>query len=149
MAGIAQQGGGEPEALSHPEREPAGPLGGHRGEADQVEDLLDAALVDPVGQRQAAQMVGGAAAGMERFGVEQGADLEERLAVVGERPPVDQRRTRRGIVEAEDHAQRGGLAGAVGAEEPGDPSGVDVEAEMVHGDGLAVALGQLPYLDAR
>ena len=149
MAGITQQGGGQPEALSHPQREPAGPLGRHRGEADQIQDRVDAALVDAVGQRQAAQMVLGAAAGVERFGVQQRADFEQRPAVVGERPPVDQRRTRRGIVEAEDHAQGGGLARPVGSEEPGDHARVHVEAEMVDGDGLAVALGQLPYLDAR
>jgi hypothetical protein len=116
---------------------------------DQVKDPVDAALVDPVGQGQAAQVVAGAAAGMEGLGIQEGADLEEGLAVVRERPPVDQRRSCGGIVQAENHAQGRGFAGPVRAEEPRDPSGMDVKAELVHGDGLAVGLGQLPYLDAR
>ena len=147
--GVAEQGGGDPEALSHPEGEPARPSGGDAGEADEIEDLLGATRVDPVGEGQAAEVVEGAAAGVEGLGVEERADLEERLVVAGEGPSVDERRTRRGIVEAEDHAQRGGLTGAVGAEEAGDPPGMDLEAEVVHGDGLAVPLRQAAHLDAR
>jgi len=86
---------------------------------------------------------------VEGFGVEEGADLEQWLVVVGEGPPVDERRTRRGIVEPQDQAQRGGLAGAVGAEEAGDPASVDLEAEMIHRNGFAVPLREVPHLDAR
>ena len=95
------------------------------------------------------QLARGSDGGDGAAGGQEGADLEEGLAVGRERPPVDQRRSCRGIVQAENHAQGRGFAGTVRAEEPGDPAGMDVKAEVVHGDGLAVSLRQLPYLDAR
>ena len=47
-----------------------------------------------------------------------------------------------GRVEAHDHAHGGRLAGAVGAEEAGDDTRGDREAEVVDRQGLAVALRQ-------
>ena len=104
---------------------------------------------DPIRQGQTAEVVDGAAPGVERLGVQQGPDLVEGLAVLRERSPVDQRAPGRGIVETEDHAQGCGLASAVRAEKPGDPAGMDIEAEVVHGNGVAIALGQTVYLDTR
>ena len=57
-------------------------------------------------------------------------------------------RRRRGV-ETEDHPHRGGLAGAVGAEEAGDHARPDVEGQVVDGQLLAVTLGQAPELDHR
>jgi hypothetical protein len=49
-----------------------------------------------------------------------------------------------------EHERRSarGFAGAIGAEEARDPSGEDIEAEVIHGHGLAVAFGQFSDLDA-
>ena len=49
--------------------------------------------------------------------------------------------------QAEQGPHRRRLAGPVGAEEAGDPAGLDREGEVVDGDGLAVALGQVADLE--
>lgn len=46
-------------------------------------------------------------------------------------------------VEAEDHAESGGLSGAVGAEEAGDGAGADGEAEVLDDGGVPVPLGEV------
>ena len=53
----------------------------------------------------------------------------------------------RPLHQAEDDPHRGGLAGAVGAQEAGDPARMHGEAEPVDGHGAAVALGELMNLD--
>ena len=60
---------------------------------------------------------------------------------------VDGDGARRRPVQSHDHAHGRGLADAVRAEEPGDGAGRDCEAEGVHSDGVAVALGELVRLD--
>ena len=54
---------------------------------------------------------------------------------------------RRGV-EPEDHAHRGGLAGAVGAEEAGDAARLDGEVDAVDRDLGAESLGESPGADA-
>ena len=49
--------------------------------------------------------------------------------------------------QAEQDPHRRRLAGAVGPEEAGHPPGLDREGEVVDGDGLAVALGQIADLE--
>src|ERR1035438_5138630 len=95
------------------------------------------------------EMVLRAATGMERLGIEKCTDLEERSTVLTEAAAVHQGRTRGRIVEAEDHAERRRLAGAVRSEEPGHHAGMNLEAQIVDSDGLAEALGQSSDLDAR
>ncbi len=46
----------------------------------------------------------------------------------------------RHLLEARDHAQHGGLAAARGAEHREELGGADLEARLVHGDEVAVAL---------
>ena len=74
-------------------------------------------------------------------------DLEERSTVLTEAPAVHQGRTRGRIVEAENHAGRRRLAGAVRSEELGYKAGMNLEAKIVDSDGLAEALGQSSDLD--
>src|SRR5688500_12994146 len=62
--------------------------------------------------------------------------LAVRLAADSHRPPG-------GGVKAEDHPHRGGLAGAVGAEEASDDAGLDGESEVVDGDLVAVPLREV------
>src|SRR4051794_31603768 len=49
--------------------------------------------------------------------------------------------------EAEQHAQRRGLAGAVGAQETGDGAGAGLEREVLDGGDWAVALGHAVEAD--
>jgi hypothetical protein len=51
-AGVAQQGGGDPQPLAHPQRVRSGPPSGDPVQADQAEDLLDPGPGDPVAARQ-------------------------------------------------------------------------------------------------
>ena len=79
-AGVAEQGAGDAEALAHAERELAGPLVGDRGQPDDVEHLVDARRGDVVRLGQPREVVAGGAAGVERLGVEERADLAQRPA---------------------------------------------------------------------
>ena len=95
------------------------------------------------------QVVAAAAAGVEVGGLEGRADGRLRGREVDVALAVDGRGAAGRVDETEQHPQRGGLAGAVGAEEAGDPAGLDVEAQVVDRDEGAEALGQPPDLDLR
>jgi len=114
-----------------------------------VEDFVDSAAVDAVGVGQPAQVAAGAAPGVDRTGFEQGTDVAQRDAQVPVAVSVDGDPPRRGGVEADHHAHRGGLAGAVRAEEAGDFPFADPEAEAVDSDGRSAALGEFVDLDHR
>jgi hypothetical protein len=144
---VTQQRRGDAEPLGHAEREAAGPVPGHALQADQLEDLRHPRRGDPVALRQPQQVVVGAAAAVHGLGLQQGADPPQ---WVGQPPvglAVDEGLARAGVVEAEDDPHGGGLAGAVGAQEPGDAARFDLERQPVHGQGRPVALGQLAHLD--
>ena len=147
--GVAEQRGCEAETLTHTHRVPAGPLAGRRRDADQLEHLVDPAIRDPRGGRHHSQVVAATAAGVEVRRLEGGPDLEQggRDVVVGH--AADRGGAGGRPDQAEQHPQRGGLAGPVGAEEAGDASGLDREVEVLDGGEVAEALGEAVYLDAR
>lgn len=94
-------------------------------------------------------MPAGAAARMQRVGFDERSDVMQRLA---ERPvaaTVGQGLPARRVVRFQDHPHRRGLPGPVGAQEPRDNSGPDLEREVVDRDQVAESLGQTPYLDHR
>ncbi len=97
---------------------------------------------DAVADGEPAQVVAGGAARVQRPRVQQRADLAQRGGGVGVAAPVDRHAAGAGPVEAEDHPHGRGLAGAVRAEEAGDPAGLDGEREAVDGGLLAVGLGE-------
>ena len=79
---VAEQRGGDAEPLAHAEREAAGPPAGHLAQPDRVDHLVHPGAADPAvcGERQ--QVVVGAAAGVDRAGVQQGAHLAQRRGVL-------------------------------------------------------------------
>ena len=89
VARVAEQGGGDAEALAHPEGEPTRAAVGDIGEANLVEHLVDTAAVDAVGVGQPAQVTAGAAPGVDGSGFEQGTDVAQREAQVSVGVPVD------------------------------------------------------------
>ena len=110
-----------PEPLAHAEREAAGPAPGHRGQPGLLEHL-----VDPAG-----------AAGPASGPATAGGCGRSGSAAARRRPAASRRGTAAGAgvrygrpptsavpasarVQAEDHPHRGGLAGAVRADEAGD-----------------------------
>ena len=144
---VAEQHAGQAEPLAHAERVALDLAPGDLGQADQVEALVDARRGDPVRRRQPAQVVATAAARVHVAGVEQRPDLEQRARGSTRSGAVERRRAALGPVEADHAAHRRALARPVGAEEPGDPAGVDVEAEVVDGHRPAEPLGQVADLD--
>ena len=133
--------------LTHSEREPAGGVVGHLGESDRVEDGVDAVLADADAGADGEEVVAGAAGLVDRLGIEQRTERGHRGDRVDVGATVDERPTRRGPVEAEDHPHGRRLAGTVGPEEPGDEPGAHVEADVVHGRLVAVDLGEVQDLD--
>ena len=77
--GVAEQGGGDAEALAHPEREGPHPLAGHVTEPDDVKHVADAVAGDAVAVGQPPEMVGGAAAADDGLGIEQCPDRADRV----------------------------------------------------------------------
>ena len=80
---------------------------------------------------QPEQVVASGAARLEGRGVEQRADVAERVPQRPVRLAADQRGALVGRVQAEDDAHRGGLAGAVRADEAGHLAGQDGERHPV------------------
>jgi hypothetical protein len=92
-------------------------------------------------------VVAGAAAWVDRPGVQQGPHDPQGRAQLLVAAAVDQGVAGGGPVKAEDHPHRGGLAGAVGTEEAGHLARLHLERQVVDGQGGAVPLGQPVQLD--
>ena len=73
--------------------------------------------------------------------------LQQRIAQVPVRPAVDQRDARTGPVETQDQPHRGGLAGAVRAEESGDPARRHRERQVIDGGRRTVFLDKILDFD--
>ena len=142
---VADQRGGDPEALPHAQRvvaHAATCLG--RRQADPLQHLVHPAAGQahhPLGEREdlaagAARVLGG--------GVEEDADLQARVGQVGEPAPADRRGAGRGRGEPDHDPHRRGLSCSVGPEEPGDATGVRRERDVVDGGEAAV----LPVSDS-
>jgi hypothetical protein len=131
---VAQQRAGDPQPLLHAQRVAARPALGRRGEPDLVEDLTDAPLRNAVAVREPEQVVAPAPAGVHRGGVQQRADLGQRGLQRPVRPPIDERLALVRSVQAQNDPHGGGLAGAVGTDEPGDLARPDGEGEPVDRD---------------
>jgi hypothetical protein len=146
--GVAEEGGREAEPLTHTHRVAAGPLAGRRRDADQLEHLVDATVRDPRGRREDAQVVATGASWVEVRRLEGGADLAQgvRDVVVGD--AADGGGARGRADQAQQHSQRGGLAGPVRTEEAGDAPGLDREVELLHRREVTEPLGEVAYLDA-
>jgi hypothetical protein len=138
-ARVAEQRAGQAEALPHAERVVArAPIGGVL-QAHQPQQLLHPGAGDAGGVRECAQVVAGAAAGMKHPAVEHGAGGARRIVELRVGAALDRGGARRRAHEAQQRAQRGGLAGAVGAEEADDAPGGDREGEVVDGERVAEA----------
>ena len=121
--GLPEQGGGEPEPLTHAQREAADASPGDPGQGDVGEHLVDPIVGQTGGGGEDAQVLAGPAPGMEAGRLEHGADVTDRLVEVAVWLTVDGCRAGRRGDQPEQHPQGRGLPGAVGAEEPDDPAG--------------------------
>ncbi len=87
-------------------------------------------------------MVAGGPAGVHAAGVEHRADDPRRLQQPGVADAVVADVAAVGSGETDHHPHGGRLAGAVRADEAGDPPGRDLEGHVVDGDAVAVVLGE-------
>jgi len=81
-ARVAQQRHGDPQTLRHAQRVAADPPVRHLGQAGRGQDLGDPAVPDPVRLREGAQVALGAAALVQRLGVQQRTDQMQRCRMV-------------------------------------------------------------------
>lgn len=86
---VGQQGGGDAQALAHAEREGAGPLAGDVGQPDQLQQVVHPLWAHAHGGPHGQQVVAGAAAVVQRGGVQQRADLGQGSGGVGIAAAVD------------------------------------------------------------
>src|SRR5207342_564362 len=115
----------EAEALAHPRRVLAGAPPGGVGHLDELEHLLHARAGQAGERRERAQVIAPGAAWVHTRDLEVRAHRPRRIGQRRERVTEDRGMAGARPREAEEHAERGRLAGAVGTEESGDRAGPD------------------------
>ena len=115
---------------------------------DQLEHLLDALARVAAGGGEDPQVVAAGAPGVEARVLEHRADVGARVRR-GRRRRSPSKRRGAGVEadQPEQHPDRRALAGAVRAEEAGDPARLDLEAEVRDGPDRAEALAESLDLD--
>ena len=136
---------GDAEALLHAVRVVADLGVGALAQADDVEHLVDARLVDSaVEAAHEAQVLARAHVAVEGRHLDEAADVAQGLLLVARHLMVEHLGVAAGRVdEADDHADGRRLAGPVGAEEAEDVAAAHGEAEVVDGERVAEALGEV------
>ncbi len=140
--GVAEQGGGQAEALAHPHGIAPGAFAGGGRDADLLEQLVGPSIRYAARGREHPEVVPPGAARVEVGRLEGRADGAQRVGQVAIAPTADGRGAGAGSDQPEQHPQGGRLAGAVRSEEAGDPAGLHLEVEVVDSDELAEAFGQ-------
>ncbi len=129
--GVAQQGGRDPQPLTHPEGEATRPFAGDLPQTDQVDHLVDPASRDPVRVRERQQMVGGRPAGMDRSGLQQRPDLTQRSGKITVATAIDHDPATGGLIQADNHSHGRRFAGTVRPQETRHHPRPDGEAQAV------------------
>ncbi len=144
--GVAEQCGGDAEALAHTEAELPGLAAGDGLEPDHAENLVDPGQRDAVGRGEHPQVIARGSGRVEWLGLEERPDMAHRLAQLAERPAVERRRSLT-TIESEHEPHRGRLARAVGPEEAGHATRVNDEREVDDGRFGPIGLAQVAGFD--
>ena len=144
---IAEQDAGEAETLAHAERVALHAAVGGFGQADGVEHSIDAAALDAVRHGHPTEVIPPGPTWVDVAGIEERADLVQRLVELAESTAAETSLTALGLVEAEHAAHRRALTGTVRTEKPGDTSRMHIEAQVVHRRDAAELLGDVSDLD--
>src|SRR5208337_4226668 len=104
---------------------------------------VDAREGNAVRGRQRSKMIARAATGMNRLGVEECADLVQRITQLDVALAFDRRSALRGSIKAEDDAHGGRLTRSVRSEKPGNHARENLKVEVVDGERVLVALGEV------
>jgi hypothetical protein len=146
------EGAGEGELLLHPARQTLGQPIAKRRETHQLEQAVASRppVVDAVQLGEEADVLVHREIAVEREALGEVADAARELAPVGGwlEPAGAQRAAVRGK-QAQDAAQRRGLACAIGPDEPEHLAALDAEVEAVDGRDAAVAAHETRDLDER
>ena len=133
----------KPEALAHAERVLADPPPGRRlVEADELQQRVDALRRHAHGLGGDGERLAAAAPGVLGGRVEQDADAPAGVRQVAVAPAEDPGLAAVGLGEADEHPHRGGLAGAVGAEEARDGARLAAEGDVRDDGAPAELLGE-------
>jgi hypothetical protein len=133
----------EAEALAHAERVPADPAPGRRlVQADELQQFVDALHRHAYGLGRHGERLAAPAPDKLRRGVEQDPDAPAGVWQVAVAPAKDPGLAAVGLGEPDEHPHRGGLAGAVGAEEAGDGARLTAERDVGDDGASAVSLGE-------
>jgi hypothetical protein len=146
---IGQQGGGETEPLAHAERELSDAPISRRGQIDEIEHLIDSRLVDFTEQRLDAEMVSGTSPRVGVGGIEDRSDDVQRMVQLLVGATVDSGTALGRGGKTQQDAQGRRLPGPVGPEEADHLTRVDLEAQIIDGDKVAEAFGEIVQLDYR
>src|SRR5262249_23169558 len=142
--GTPQQRAGDAEALAHAVRVAADAVLGTVAQFDDLENLVDArprAVAVVVGEQL--EVLAARQIGIEARALDEPGDALERLRPVDERIAPEQARVAGGRTDqAEQHPERGRLAGAVRPQIAEDIAALDGEIDAVDRDDLAVALDE-------
>ena len=143
QVGVVQQRPGQREPLPVAEREHAGATVGVVLEVHEPDGLADR-LPRRSGQPALdLEVLAHGEVGVGGRALDEVADAAEDLALARTHPPAEHLDVAGARAdEAEQHADRGRLAGAVPAEEPVDLAAPDRQVERVDGAHVAVALGE-------
>ena len=148
QARAAQQRGGDPEPLAHAVRVAADLVLGAGAELDDVEHLVDprggtARGPSTVQRGEQFEVLACAEIGVEARRLDEARDALQGAGALAHRVASEQLDgALGGRDQAERHAQRGRLAGAVRAEEAVHVAGVDVQVDVVDREDVVVALDQ-------
>ncbi len=141
--GVANQGSGETQTLTHAERELTSPFVGGGVESDLMQNRVNPCVVDSDGGGTNAEFLAAAATGMEPRRVDQCSDEPSRVVEAAIRLTENARPPARRLGETDEDAQRRGLTGAVWAEEAGHPSRRDRKAQVVDRVLITEGLGEV------
>ncbi len=142
---------GQPQSLSHAAGERAHTSIDHVSEPDLIEQVLDpfrcVRFAKAVEARRVPQVLASRRVVVEPDVVGQVADPTfHRQRVAPRVETIDTCRAAARLGQAEQHQDGGGLAGAVGAEQPEDLATADLQRQRVDGRAIAVALGEIAGL---
>jgi len=150
--GVAQQAGGDAEALAHAVGVAGDLVVLPSGQVDGVEDLGDAAgpeaAVAAVEEREALEVLRAGEVGVELRALDEPCHAVERVDT-GVAPGAAEDLDRAGVGsdEPEQHPEEGGLPGAVGAQDAVDLALGDLQGQVVDRDQLPVGLRDVDGLD--
>ena len=146
---VPEKGGGQLEALPHPQGELAHPASGNVREPDQRQRLVHPRPGQSRTDGHHPQVVLCPAARVEAGRLEDGAHVVDGMVQIDVAAPAEGGSATGDRDQAEQHAQRGGLSRTVRPEESGHPARSHLETEVVDGAHCSELLGQRPYLDGR